>query len=130
MGKKLIDTNAIIELVDKSLPESAIRQLEDWIDAEECIASIINKIEVMSFPLMTEENERDFNDFFTVITIVPLSAEIAQITWQLRRAVKIKLPDAIIAATALYFNLPLITRNADDFKNVPGLIVINPHVIT
>ena len=130
MRKKLIDTNAIIEFVDKSLPESTIRQLEDWIDADECIASIINKIEVMSFPLMTEENERDFNDFFTVITIVPLSAEIAQLTWQLRRAVKIKLPDAIVAATALYYNLTLITRNANDFKNVPGLTVVNPHAIT
>jgi predicted nucleic acid-binding protein len=35
--------------------------------------------------------------------------------------------DAWIAATALAFAVPLVTHNADDFKNVPGLIVITEH---
>jgi predicted nucleic acid-binding protein len=37
-----------------------------------------------------------------------------------------KLPDAIIAATALVYDLTLITRNTSDFKNMEGLKVINP----
>ncbi len=32
--------------------------------------------------------------------------------------------DAWIAATALAYDVPLVTHNPDDFKNVPGLIVI------
>jgi predicted nucleic acid-binding protein len=36
------------------------------------------------------------------------------------------LADAIIAATALVHELPLATRNEDDFKHVTGLRVINP----
>ena len=40
---------------------------------------------------------------------------------------KIKLPDAIIAATALVNNFTLVTRNIDDFKNIAGLKTINPY---
>ncbi|MDR1220966.1 MAG: PIN domain-containing protein [Treponema sp.] len=37
-----------------------------------------------------------------------------------------KLPDAIIAATALTENFALVTRNNDDFKNIAGLELLNP----
>ena len=45
----------------------------------------------------------------------------------LRKLLKIKLPDAVIAATAIVHDLTLITRNTDDFKNIPGFTVLNPH---
>jgi predicted nucleic acid-binding protein len=38
-----------------------------------------------------------------------------------------RLPDAIIAATALVYDLVLISRNISDFKNIDGLQVIDPH---
>jgi predicted nucleic acid-binding protein len=37
-----------------------------------------------------------------------------------------KLPDCIIAATALVHGLTLITANKRDFSNIPGLTIINP----
>jgi len=40
---------------------------------------------------------------------------------------RIKLPDAIIAATALVHNLPLLTRNVADFQAITTLVVLNPH---
>lgn len=40
---------------------------------------------------------------------------------------KTKLPDAIIAATALVYDLILITRNTADFKSIDGLKVVDPH---
>jgi len=39
---------------------------------------------------------------------------------------RIKLPDVIIAATALTNNYTLLTRNIDDFKNIPGINLENP----
>jgi predicted nucleic acid-binding protein len=45
----------------------------------------------------------------------------------LRKAYNIKLPDAIIAATALIHDLTLLTRNVGDFNKIEGLKVINPH---
>jgi len=47
-------------------------------------------------------------------------------TADLRKKHVIKLPDAIIAATALIYELALISRNVSDFKNIEGLQLINP----
>jgi predicted nucleic acid-binding protein len=47
-------------------------------------------------------------------------------TVEIRKIYKIKLPDAIIAAIALVYNLILVTRNTNDFKNIGGLQLENP----
>ncbi|MEK7257684.1 MAG: PIN domain-containing protein [Bacteroidota bacterium] len=48
---------------------------------------------------------------------------------EIRRQFKsIKLPDAIIAATALTHQLTLLTRNVSDFSKIPGLTVVNPFI--
>ena len=44
----------------------------------------------------------------------------------IRKNIRLKLPDAIIAATALTNGLILITRNISDFKNIPELQIIDP----
>jgi predicted nucleic acid-binding protein len=49
-----------------------------------------------------------------------------QHTLRLRQQSRIRLPDALIAATALYFGLPLVTRNTQDFRAIEGLIILNP----
>jgi len=46
---------------------------------------------------------------------------------ELRKTYKIKLPDAIIAATALVHGLTLLTRNMMDFHKIKDLLVVNPH---
>ena len=46
----------------------------------------------------------------------------------IRKAVRIKIPDAIIAASAILTESSLVTRNTDDFKGISGLIIVNPYV--
>lgn len=53
--------------------------------------------------------------------------DIVNKTISIRKSNKIKLPDAIIAATALVYDLTLISRNTSDFKNIAGLQSIHPH---
>jgi predicted nucleic acid-binding protein len=61
------------------------------------------------------------------LTIVSLTDEIAEATIRLRTLNKIKLPDAIIYATALVQNLPLLTNNIADFKSLGDKVeLINP----
>jgi predicted nucleic acid-binding protein len=55
-----------------------------------------------------------------------LNQVIADCCIQLRMDYKIKLPDAIIAATALANDKVLVTRNVDDFVKIKGLDVFNP----
>lgn len=41
-------------------------------------------------------------------------------------AIILKVPDAIVAATAHILSLPLVTRNLADFKRVPDLVLLDP----
>jgi len=52
--------------------------------------------------------------------------EVINTTIIICREHRIKLPDGIIAATAINFNFTLLTRNVSDFKNINGLEMINP----
>jgi predicted nucleic acid-binding protein len=57
---------------------------------------------------------------------IPLTQSIVERTIELRSMVSIKLPDAVIAASALVENLPLMTRNTGDFMRIPGLMLVDP----
>ncbi len=62
------------------------------------------------------------------VDILSFDESVIWETIKLRQEQKVKkLPDAIIAATAVAHNLLLITRNTSDFKNVTGLVTLNPH---
>ena len=67
------------------------------------------------------------HSFIADALVFELGKDIKLKTAEIRKAFKIKLPDAIIAATALVHNLTLLSRNVGDFKQVYGLTLINPH---
>ena len=124
MGKRyLIDSNVIVDFFNKELPESG-RKLLFSIDP---LISIITFIEVFANSKASEEEVKQ--RFCDVATVYNVGFEIASVTIKLRKKYKIKLPDALIAATALYSNLVLITRNVSDFEKIEGLEIINPHSI-
>jgi predicted nucleic acid-binding protein len=62
-----------------------------------------------------------------ICVVLPLDEPVIQQTIRLRQQHRVKLPDAIIAATALVHGLPLLTRNTADFSALPGLTLLNPH---
>ncbi len=67
------------------------------------------------------------HNFISDVLVIELERPIKLKTADIRRQHKIKLPDAIIAATALVYDLVLISRNIADFKNISGLLVVDPH---
>ena len=66
-------------------------------------------------------------DFINDSLVIGLTEEVIDKTIDLGKANKIKLPDAIKAATALVYEYVLISRKISDFKNIVGLEAINPH---
>ncbi|TAG91271.1 MAG: type II toxin-antitoxin system VapC family toxin, partial [Bacteroidetes bacterium] len=66
-------------------------------------------------------------DFMEIASILPINEAVIDKTITIRQTKKIALGDAIIAATALVYNLVVISRNTADFKNIAGLQVIDPH---
>jgi len=89
--------------------------------------SVISKIEVLRFN-DTLEKEALLEDFINISIIHSLSNNVVGQTIELckKSNPKIKLPDAVIAATSLVKNFILVTRNVDDFKNIPDLVLLNP----
>ncbi|UXE65669.1 MAG: type II toxin-antitoxin system VapC family toxin [Chryseotalea sp. WA131a] len=117
----LIDTNSIINFANKKLPSSGSLFVSKVIDINPII-SIINKIEVQGFA----DPNNQMIELIEASTIIPLTDEMVDETIAIRKIHKVKLPDAIIAATAKTKNLTLITRNETDFDSVSGLTIINP----
>lgn len=117
----LIDSNIVIYSI---LPEHSF--LDSWLDRADTSFSVITKIEVLGFPGLTDSQHERFEDLFRVASTLPLDDSVTQACIQLRRSRRIKLADAIIAATALVHNLSLITRNINDFTGISDLQVIDP----
>jgi predicted nucleic acid-binding protein len=59
-------------------------------------------------------------------TMVTITEAVILKTIEIKQSQKIKLGDAIIAATAMVRGFTIVTRNSDDFKNIPGLEVVDP----
>lgn len=125
MGKRyLIDTNILIEYTGNLLPANTYSFISEVIDNEFNI-SIINKIEVLGHNTAGKNVE----SFIDLAHVFELTNEVALKTIELRKSYKTKLPDAIVAATALVFDLTIITRNTKDFLKINGLEVIDPYNI-
>ncbi len=108
MVKALFDTNILIDFLN-GIPQ-ARKELAHY--DEHCI-SIVTWMEVMIGADPSVEDETA--NFLKSFRIVPVDAAIAQSAVGLRRGSRIKLPDAIIWATAQTAGLLLVTRNTKDF---------------
>ena len=123
----LIDTNAIIDYLREKMPVTGMSFMNAVIDAVPVI-SVITKIEVLGFNA-PEEHYQLLENFMDDATILPLTEDIVNKCIEIRKKHKVKLPDAIIAATALASNLILISRNTSDFKTIQGLKTIDAHFV-
>ena len=83
-------------------------------------------MEVLGFPFQNKEEETAITMFCNTFERLFLTEDIEKQTIHVRKAHKIKLPDAIIAATAITCNLTLVTCNCDDFNKIAGLKLLVP----
>jgi len=123
--QRVFDSNLLIYYLNASLSQSARKQVDDVIETGAFI-SVITRIEVLGWHKHSDKSKSSAEDLLDNLTEQPLSDEIVKLCIQLRQTTSLKVPDAIIAATALYLELPLITRNIKDFQKVPNLKLFNP----
>lgn len=123
--KYLIDSNAVIDYLGKKFPANGMGFMNSVIDNVPTI-SVVTKIEVLSFNAEKEHYDL-LNSFMDDATIMDLTNDIVMASIDIRKKYRTKLPDAIIAATALVYKLSLISRNTSDFNNIKGLEVIDPY---
>ena len=92
--------------------------------------SFIVELETLSAPNLEDEDKIHVKDLLDNLHIANYTDELKSIVIAIRSKKKLKLPDAIIAATAIYYNIPLLTADKG-FRNIDGLELINyePKVI-
>jgi predicted nucleic acid-binding protein len=118
-GKYLLDTNAIINLLKDENADFSFKDKEGIF-----FVSIITEIELLSFKDLTEEDETSIKKLLPGSCIINISKTIKNKTVELRKKKNIKLPDAVICATAMVNHLTLVTDD-DRLFNIQGLSIIH-----
>jgi len=77
-----------------------------------------------------KNNQEIIKNFLNEFNIVFLNDEIVEIAVNIRKENKIKLPDAIILATANYTDSLFITRNVKDFKGLGNNIIFPEYTVS
>ena len=123
MGRYLIDSNIISDFFADNLEEPFLNFLDTNLEKSPTY-SVISQIELLSWKT-TPEIEKSLVQFFETAQVIDLRKDIANACVGIRRAYSIKIPDAIIAATALCEDLILVTKNIKDFTKIKGLRIYN-----
>lgn len=104
----VLDTNAVVSLLNGN------RELAARLEAAAYVGiSVITYLEFLAFDGLTDDDRKSFEQFCSRVEIVPLvhNDDLADTALQLRRKHRLKLPDAIIGATAFCRKALLITND-------------------
>ena len=100
----LADTNAILYFL------SGNECMKPFVSSRFAF-SVINEMELLSYPKITADEEKEIRGFLDGSAFIGLTDSIKERTIQIRRTYNIKLPDAIVAATAIENDMTLITAD-------------------
>jgi toxin FitB len=117
----LLDSNIIIYA---SQVENEF--LREFIAENSPYVSALSYLEVLGYHQLNDEDKTYFEEFFNASQILPVSQAIIEQAVRLKQIKKMSLGDAIIAGTALVYNLTIVTRNIDDFRWINEFKLLNP----
>ena len=100
-----------------------------FVESPDAMIASVTRIEVLGFPgfaKLTADRQARLREIVATTLEAPLDEDIIHRSIAIRQYKKMSLADSIIAATALAYSAPLITRNEADFKHIAGLQIVNP----
>lgn len=100
-----LDTNILIYLLDGD------KALASLLQGANFYISFITELELLSYPDLKPEEKREIQQLLNECTIIEINSAIKNIVIEIRSQYRVKLPDAIVAATAEYLDLPLLTAD-------------------
>jgi len=112
-----IDTNICIYLLDGDAV------LAELLQGQNLSISIITEMELYAYHSNNAHSLQILDTFLQSISVINIEERIKIKTIELRKSTKLKLPDCIIASSALSYNLPLITADKG-FKKIIELDLI------
>lgn len=91
------------------------------------VISFVTELEILSSPELSEKDKLNIQQLLSEITIINYSDRLKQAILNIRSVKRLKLPDAIIAATAITAGIPLVTADSA-FKSIPSLNIVFYHL--
>jgi predicted nucleic acid-binding protein len=116
-NKLLLDTNAVLYVLNGD------ETLANFLFERELYLSIISEMELLGYRNITEKEKQIIEEFLKELIIINIDEKIKVNTIEVKKTSNMKLPDSIIAATAISLKLPLVTSDKQ-FKTVKGLNLI------
>ncbi len=110
----LIDTNIALYLLGGN------KTIAQIVDGSQLYVSFITELELLGYKNITSKEQYNVKLFLKDCTIIDLNDEIKKLTIDLRQKHQIKLPDSIIAASAIFADIPLLTAD-NGFKKISKL---------
>ncbi len=110
----LIDTNIALYFL------SGNKTISDIIDGSQLYISFVTELELLGYKDITSREQNNIKLFLKECIIIDINEEIKKLTIQIKQKNQMKLPDSIIAATALFIEIPLLTADKG-FKKISKL---------
>jgi predicted nucleic acid-binding protein len=106
--KIIFDSNILMNLFNEKIDAIVF-----WNRFKKCkrYISVITEMELLSYPDLTPQEEGEIRIFLKTCRIIPLRRKIKDEGINFRKTIKCKLPDSIIAATAVIYRLTLISND-------------------
>ena len=122
MNKILIDTSVIIDFLRRKDRKNSLLFILAQ-DKYQMYVSIVTHTELYAGKSVWERKEalKDLETLFSGVEIIPLKEEISRNAGAIKAHHHIDLLDAIIAATALFSGLDLVTLNVKDFEEIDDI---------
>ena len=121
---KLVDTDIFIDFFRGV--SGAVAFLQE--NADHVLFSAITEAELLSGNICEDPREEEkVLHVLAQFEKIPVDNPLVQVAGKIRRKYHVELPDALIAASALSYQLILITRNVKDFQKIRELKVERPY---
>lgn len=117
-GRLLLDTNIILYLLDGD------ETLIDILEGKQVYVSFVTELELYGFKQLTPDEKQKIDRVLSSCTVIDINAGIKSKTIEIRQNHNVKLPDSLIAGTALYFDIPLISADKG-FNIIESLNLLN-----
>jgi predicted nucleic acid-binding protein len=123
MAEKLIFDSCVIIDFLKGKPDAI--DLDPLLAGNICFISFITKLETLGYPDIPVDEETKIHAFLPKVTMLSTNELIEAETIEVRRKTNLKLPDAIIAATAIILDAAIVTTDPHFFNcQYPALRVM------
>src|SRR5690348_11537589 len=104
-SKIVLDTNIVLYLL------AGDGTISEFLENKQAYLSVITELELIGYPDITIKESQQIKSFLEGCTVIEINDEIKSIYTTLRRKHRLKLGDAVVAATAIYLDLPFMSAD-------------------